>query len=34
VIDSIAVYSGFELRLGHTKDFKIGTVASPLSMQH
>ena len=34
VLASSAVDRGFEPRMGQTKDYKIGIVASPLSMQH
>ena len=33
-IASRVVVRGFESRTGQTKDYKIGIVASPLSMQH
>ena len=34
VLASRAVDRGFETWSGHTKDYKIGIVASPLNMQH
>ena len=34
VLASSVVDRGFDQRLGETKDYKIGFVVSPLSMQH